>query len=93
MLLGNKESTDFLSFDLGPKYIRPVPPKCQNGQGVSEPWCRIQSRGTSALGAGVEFLLGIVASITHVLCKAGCASALGRGGGLRHQCAQQDSKP
>lgn len=50
MLHGNKESTDSLSFDLGPKYIRPVPPKCQNGQGVFEPWCRIQSRGTSSSG-------------------------------------------
>lgn len=54
----------------------------------------VQLRGQGRRRGGeVGFLLGTVASSAHVLWKADRASALDRGGGLRHRCAQQDSRP
>lgn len=76
MLHGNKESTDFLSFDLGPKYHQNVRMgRVSLNLGTESRAGEVQLLGQGwRQGGRVGFLLGTAASIVHVLCKADLCS-------------------
>lgn len=56
MLHGNNESTNLSSFDLGLKYVRPVPPKCQMSLNLGTESKRAE--GSPASGKSVSYWAG-----------------------------------